>query len=62
MPENYLLVGLIEKYSGILLDGDGALQAYGVDMVLKTENLGMEYLELIHTYCSWAKMTSRSKN
>jgi len=61
MPENYLLVGLIEKYSGILLDGDGAMQPDGIKMVLELEDLENEYVDLIHAYCVHAKMTQRSK-
>lgn len=65
MPENYLTVGLIEKYSGILLDGEGAIQAQGLDMVIKMEDLEdtrQEITEKLMIYVSYGKRVQRSKS
>lgn len=42
IPENYLTFGLVEKFSGILLDGYGGIQAKGIEIMLDAENIPME--------------------
>lgn len=41
MPENYLTFGLIEKYSGILIN-DGVIKPEGIKLMLDIENIPNE--------------------
>jgi len=63
MAENFLVVGLIEKYSAILLDGNGSIQPQGIEMVLQLEGIEAkhEIIDKMIIYINHAKMTQRSK-
>jgi len=63
MPENYLLVGLIEQYSGILLDSNGSIQPEGIRMVFEMEDIEFdsELVSKILFFITSARMTQRKK-
>jgi len=38
-PECFLIIGLIEKYSGFFIDGNGALNPAGIKMAVDLEGI-----------------------
>jgi len=66
MVENYPIVSLVERYSGILTDGMGGISAQGIQMALDSEDWvdahnRPEYIRKLSLYLITALKTSNKE-
>lgn len=65
MPDNYLSFGLIERYSGIFVDGMGGINSAGIQLALDAEDIPdhmrSEMINKIVSYLQAGLKTQRSK-
>ena len=47
MPDNYLTYGMVERYSGIFIDGMGGINSAGIKLALEAEDIPDELRSVI---------------